>query len=420
MIERRRLGPCWVLTLTLALVLELALALLLRQPCLAEGSATSQNQVPRVPAPGHHGFLWATEQLDGLVDVMSRWSRHESLGSDDVKRVFAAHFDPRFPQETVCIRAIESGLVEHLEEQDPRHMLPLVFWQVEMMFLSEAWSGASTPETQDFDRVADYLVRFHEGASKKAKGKEEDLRIDRTTQLGYLGVGELYFQRGSPVYLERADQAFDLAVKIDRGFEPARYWSAFLKEKIRAPVDVLRAWRELAEDHPDDPEYRLRFGLVARRAERSRKAAELLATVAQGDRAPDWMRLLAYEEWVQVLLEGSDRDRQEAKSLLDAARREVPGHSQLDLLAIFLRLPDDRREALRLAEQVEARRPEAGPPPRIRYELAQAEKIDPARDELIQLLTQASGELTHELERIHSSHVFRWHVPQMCRPFGTG
>lgn len=383
------------------------------------GAAHAQTETRRFPAPDGRGFFWAPEQLDELVEVMTRWSRYDSPSPEESKRIFAAAFDPRVPQATICIRAIEKGLVEHLEEQDPDSMLPLTFWQVEMVFLAQAWSGRDGPETSDFERVLGHLVRYHDGASKKAKTDAADARIDRLTQLGYLGVGELYFLRGSPALLERADQAFQLAVAKDADFRPARYWAAFLQEKIRAPVDALRPWRELVADFPDESEYRLRFGLVARRAERDRRAAESLKTVARSG-APAWMRTVAYEEWVQVLLDGSARERELAADVLREARRELPGRVGLDLLAVYLALPDSRREALRLAERVESSRPADEMLPRVRYELPQPEQVEAARRLLIDELRVGRVRLADELQEINPAHFFRWHVPPICQPLTPG
>ncbi|MDA8018905.1 MAG: hypothetical protein MPN21_15805 [Thermoanaerobaculia bacterium] len=405
MIERRKRGVAFAVFVSACLL----------PSWVASQEAAPLDDTPRVPFNGF--FPWAHEQLEDTADVMLRWGRGEMLEPRDVRRIFAGDFDPRPSAEIFCIQQIERGLVEHLGAQDPHLMLPLTFWQLDMLSLLQAWTGEPVPATSDFDRVEEYLTRYRDGASRRSKTEADRDRVDRNHQLAQMGVGLLYLYEGTDPFMERADRAFTLAVDTDPAYEVARYLWAYVREKIRAPIDVLRLWRGLSEDYPDNPEYRLRYGLVARRAERLRRSVESLEVVARDRKtASEWMRLLAYEEWVQALLESSKANRVLALTVLEEARGEFPKAEALDLLTIFLDLRENRRQALGLAERLESRPGTQERSPRFLYELPQREKVEAVERELEHLLRTGRAAVVGELQKVEPVHFFKYHVPRTCQP----
>lgn len=389
MIDRRRKQSGW-------LAVQLA-------PILVVLALPSVAQAPADPAE---------RQFDALRGVMLDWTRGEAPTQNEVAAVFVADADPRPRRVTSCIAKVEEDLTEHLGET-PAFRLPLAFWQIRMLFGAMQWSESDEVREADIDRVVDRLKAYHDKAARSDPSLTQE-EVDRHMVLAWTGVGELFARHGKTELYLRAEQALDRALEIDRHFVPARYLKAWVGEKVHDPLDLMRPWRELAQDVPERPEFRLRFAMAARRAARTDAALEALEAVAHSDGA-EWMRVLAYEEWVQTLLEGGDGERAKAREILAQARRQLPGRPDLDLLASHLLLSQDRRQALRLAERIEAHDWGAEElSPRLVYEVPQESEVGPARAELIAILRERWQEMAAYLQALEADDVLKRKSRSAC------
>ncbi|MDA8018903.1 MAG: hypothetical protein MPN21_15795 [Thermoanaerobaculia bacterium] len=357
----------------------------------------------------------AEEQLERLRSTLQAWSHGQGVAHDQVKAIFSVKNDPRDSTETSCIRSVESDLSGFLESKNPSLLLPLTFWQTQMLLQSTRWSGAPL-HALDFDRIFDRLKAYQKRAAKANSSLARE-QTERNTALAWTGVAELFAGRGNRKLESTAEKMLLLALDIDEDLLAARYLLAWVGEKIHEPLDVMRPWRELMDEYPRKPEFRLRYALNAAGASRTRSAIEELERVARSD-GDEWIRALAYEEWVQLLLEESrgTKGRAAAREILEESRRALPSWPGLDVLASYLDLEGRRGEALHLAERVEAHLwPEFEVSPRLRYELPNPAVIGPARSELIEELTRGMNELSSHLRQIEAEQVLRPRSRRACR-----
>ena len=359
----------------------------------------------------------AEDQLERLCGAMLKWSQGIDPTHDEVKAVFSADADPRKASETDCIRNVEADLSSYLEKSDPSLLPTLAFWQTQMLLDSMDWAQQPTLRAVDFDRLDDRLKTYRRKAAREVESLTKE-QAERYAALTWTGLAEIFARRGSVAFYWSADRVLHLALEIDEDLLPARYLQAWVGEKVREPLDVIRPWRELTEDHPDQSEFRLRFALNASAAARHGTAIEELERVARGDGSA-WIRVLAYQEWVQLLLEES-RDETEgrvlARSILDEARDQLPLWPSLDLLASYLDLGSKHSDALRLAERVEAHVwPEGELSPRLRYELPNPDQLVLGNAELVDLIKTGRRDLAAYLGALHPNEVLGARSRRACR-----
>lgn len=361
----------------LSLVLELALLL---GPAAAAGN-------PEGPP--------AKAQFSRLHRALMSWSLGNQLSADEVKAVFSLDANPRKSSETACIRNVEADVLRYLETRYPSILPTTTIWQAQMILGSMDWSGQETLGAVEYDRLKDRLTTYRRQAARRVKSLSRE-QVDRNTALTWVGLAEIFARRGSRGFYWNAEKALIEAIKVDQDLLPALYLYAWVGEKLHDPLDMIRPWRDLTTGNPDRPEYRLRWALNAAGAGRSGTALEELERVARSD-GEMWVRLRAYEGWVQLVLEGSKNGpegRAEAREILAEARREVPPSPGLDLLASYVDFETNRGNALRLAERAESHVWSEGEvSPQLRYEQPNPDEIAPALAELVVVLRRGQADL---------------------------
>ena len=352
----------------------------------------------------------AEAQLERLRASLQRWSLGQDPPREEVKAVYSAVEDPRRSSETDCIRSVEEDLSRYLERKDPSLLPTLTLWHTQMLLESIAWAGQPTLRARDFDRIGDRLKTYHRRAARRVTFLKRD-QVDLNAAVTWTGLSEVFARYGSRPFYQLAQQSLHHALEIDPDLLPARYLQAWVGEKLHESLDMMRPWRQLMVEYPERAEYRLRFGINAAAAIRREKAFEQLQVVARSD-GPEWMRALAYETWVQLMLDpemgGSKKNEDAARDILREARRELSPWPTLDLLASSLALENRRAEALRLAEQVEAHVwPEGELSPQLRYELPNPDELAEMREHLVGMMRDGQRRLVSTLQLIDGNKVLR-------------
>lgn len=135
---------------------------------------------------------------------------------------------------------------------------------------------------------------------------------------------------------------------------------AAVDEKRGRYRDAGYALERLLEHDPEHPEARLRLALVAARQGRDEAALDRLAALSRD--APDWIRAIAYQERVQLLV--SRNDEAAARTLVREARGLFPDNPRLAVLELFLA---DDRSALLDELATASQGPRTEPTPRALY-----------------------------------------------------
>lgn len=401
------------------------LALCTAGPLTAQDATQTDSQPAQQMAPqmaptvgaGLAAQQSAEAQLERLRGVLQAWSLGGSVTQEDVRAVYSAQADPRRSSKSSCIQSVEEDLSTYLEDADPTLLPTLVLWRTQMILGSIQWAEQPTMRSQDFDRLGDRLKTYSRRAARHSPSLSRE-QAETNVAVVWTGLSEVFARYGSRAFYGLARSALDRALEIDEDLLPARYLHAWVGEKLLPSLDMMRPWRELMEEYPDRAEYRLRFAVNASTAARPVKAIEQLEQVARGDGA-EWMRSLAYETWVQLLLDptkgGSSDHEEAARKLLEEARSELSPWPNLDLLASSLDLRDRRDRALRLAEGVEAHVwPEGEIAPLLRYELPNPDELTDLRAHLIQLMRDGQRRLVAHLQVTDSSEVLRRRSYRAC------
>lgn len=210
--------------------------------------------------------------------------------------------------------------LRRLAKNHPSHALLLAHLELALCrrFLaaeSEALSEESLARLQ-------LLTTVH-----RKRGERSVAELTRLwTALGYFATGL------SSVHLETARDAFARAVKLDPTSLTARYGLAFIDERRGKFSDAIDQFEEILDLDPTHPSARLRFALNRLRSSDSQAARsqasgilEELALDAGG--APDWVRILAFQEWAHVLDRSGDTDA--AIHVLEGAVDQFPGNGRL-------------------------------------------------------------------------------------------
>lgn len=410
---------CWLKrTIPLFCSLLICGLLICSQPICSSASAQVASEIVAEPSIVRAEDLTpAKAQLERLRASLQGWSLGRSPSRDEVKSVYSSMDDPRRSSETECIRSVEEDLSRYLETNDLSLLPTLTLWHTQMLLESIAWAGQPTLRSRDFDRIGDRLKTYHRRAARRVTSLSRT-EVDYNAALMWTGLAEVFARHGSRSFYQLARVSLDRALEIDDELLPARYLHAWVGERLLPSLDMMRPWRELMEDYPERAEYRLRFSINAAAAVRREKAFEQLEVVARGGGA-EWMRALAYETWVQLLLDpttgGSSDNEDAARQILREARQNLSPWPSLDLLASSLDLNERRGNALRLAERVEAHVwPEGEVSPQLRYELPNPDELAEMREHLIHMLRDGQRRLIGTLELIDSRSVLRRRSLQAC------
>ncbi len=184
--------------------------------------------------------------------------------------------------------------------------------------------------------------------------------------------------QSAPFYTEILEARDLLEEVIDLAPESlaARYMAAALAERTGDYEIAVRELNRLARRLPDDREVALRLAVNRLRTGDTRAGRTGLQTVARGG-GPDWVRVLAYQEWVRLV--ASSRGGAELE-LLEEARSAFPHDPQLSLQAAAALLRSGEWSS---AERVAAAG--TGDPwetsPRSLYDLPRRDEIDAERVE---------------------------------------
>lgn len=209
---------------------------------------------------------------------------------------------------------------------DPRALLPLAALHIETHAMQVGvCQYQEAAETRQFLRLLfGELVKRDRGDSPEVR----DLIAGMWTRMG---LALRWVHR-----LEDAGEAFREALRYNPDDPFVLLSLSALHEKQGEYRDGAGYLDKLLRDGPRHPEARLRLALAEARLGKSRQALSKLASLSR--EAPEWIRVVAYQEWVQILLDL--KDRAAAEEVLSEARHEFPGNPRLDVLQLYLL--DDR------------------------------------------------------------------------------
>lgn len=337
-----------------------------------------------------HLSQWA----GGSAEAAERWAEFEAMivgniGRVKVRPVF--HETEAAQRAFRCIAAVEDNTFQWLLTYDPQLLLVVSKFHLDAYFdqvgrLELHWLGDQTWSLLEKLRR---LYRDRRGASSERE--EAELALLQTYVGGELTRLALINQT------ERARDSFGLAVRFEPEDAVSWYWLGFLDEKAGRLRRALRSYEWLEARAPEDFEIALRSSLVRIRLERPGQMNALVALAKSS--APDWIRILGYEEAARLRSKTSPA---EASDLLREARRTFPDEPSLAVQLAAL-LPAGSAEGLDLLVTTLARSADSKslePSPRLLYEGARTGDLERRMDRFARFVDGKLPELVAALRQI--------------------
>jgi len=197
-----------------------------------------------------------------------------------------------------------------------------------------------------------------------------------------------------------AGRLFRRSLEIDPENVAALHGLAFCEERLADWKDAVRYLGRLLELEPTNGEARLRHARARVHAGGRARGAEELAELIASE-APDWVRILAYQE-LAGLERQSGRD-EEAAALLRRGVEELPDNERLQLLLAYASRGRWAESTARVEELVAGWTEDAGPSPRARYDMGPVDEIEANREAVERQLIRRLPALHAALDRLDAA-----------------
>ncbi len=256
--------------------------------------------------------LWSHGADEAAVDALERM--RDRVGLPGALLDLDADLGARHPQALIPVLALFDAL--HLRD-------------IRRVMARDLRATAAASEVRDrLRRLAEIFLRQSRAASGNDPTSAAEAAEEVVSRLWTSVAWSL-----SEIDVETARQWFDRAHDLDPDNLAASMSIAAIDEKLGDYLLASRHLRKILHKQPRVHEARLRLALSELRSGSHAQADELLAEVAAGD-GPQWLRVLAYQERAQALLDRDDRHG--ALEIVREGRRAAPEDEGLLVLQLWL------------------------------------------------------------------------------------